>query len=290
MTSRNPHISVIIPITNMYGRLENLEASIMHATPNSFQIIIVHDRRDDATWIELNELTAKYNQGHIVLIDGVFGSAASARNEGVKNATHDLLVFWDADDIANPESLLGIAQDTDWTLYSAVATSFSIVNNAGRETFYRFTEDLLRNAYLTAAYPGIWRWLFKKIDLRYPYETFSMGEDQLYLAKNLRGLKVKFATEVTYQYFSGVTNQATAEITTTKMKDLIAVSEAFKILAKEKRHPYSEIVEMMRTGIALTLFKNGNFKVRLKNLLIVIPRFGSAFKILKARRPSGNQF
>jgi glycosyltransferase involved in cell wall biosynthesis len=285
----DPKISVVIPITNMSGRLENLEASIKRANPKSFQLIIVHDRRDDATWFELEDLTSKYDQGHILLIDGVFGSAASARNEGVGNAIHDLLAFWDADDVANPEGLLGIAKATDWSLYSAVATSFSIVNNAGRETFYRFTEDLKRNAYLTAAYPGIWRWLFKKIDLQYPYEAFSMGEDQLYLARNLRELKIKFATEVTYQYFSGVANQATAEITTTKMKDLIAVSESFKTLAKEKSHPYIEIVEMMRTGISLTLFKNGNLQVKLNNLLIVIPRVGIAFKILKARRPSGNQ-
>jgi hypothetical protein len=73
------------------------------------------------------------------------------------------------------------------------------------------------------------------------------------------------------------------------MKDLIAVSESFKTLAKEKSHPYIEIVEMMRTGISLTLFKNGNLQVKLNNLLIVIPRVGIAFKILKARRPSGNQ-
>ena len=110
--TQKPHVSIVIPVSNMAGRLQNLEKSIKATDPTIFQIIVVHDFRGADTSFELKELINRVNNGHIELYEGKFGSAGKARSEGMIHATGKYLVFWDSDDVGYPEQIVKVIEET----------------------------------------------------------------------------------------------------------------------------------------------------------------------------------
>ncbi|MCM1134178.1 MAG: glycosyltransferase family 2 protein [Clostridium sp.] len=87
-------ISVIIPAYNAEKYLVEAAASIQNQNwKGEMEIIIIDDGSTD------NTLTIAKKIGGIVLTKEK-GGAASARNMGIRNASGELLFFFDADDIA----------------------------------------------------------------------------------------------------------------------------------------------------------------------------------------------
>jgi glycosyltransferase involved in cell wall biosynthesis len=284
MEYSSPSISVIIPVTNMSGRLQNLETSIQEADPEYFQIIIIHDNRDDETWNELSTLIKKYNKGHLLAINGVYGSAGAARNEGMKYAKNELIAFWDSDDIGSIVSLAQVSRENDWTRYSAVVSSFTRNDEKKFAFDYVLGTDIESNEYAIAAYPGIWRWLFKKDSLRHTFKSYSMGEDQLFLAKNLQSLDISFNSKISYNYFTNVKNQATSDIGLTKIEDLKRVSQEIRVILNQKDISNRSIIKKMDVSINLTLVKHLKGIERAESILRVISKLPVALRILHARR------
>jgi glycosyltransferase involved in cell wall biosynthesis len=286
MRNQDHLISVIIPVTKMSGRLQNLERSIRNADAGKFQIILVHDRRDSATFEELREIERNYDRGHITLLDGQFGSAAAARNAGLKYASHNIVTFWDSDDIALPPEIVRICNQTNWNEVSAVAGSFIQVDKFSKEVSHLFGEKPKDNQVKLAANPGIWRWLFRRDYLSEPFEEYSMGEDQLFLIRNLSNLDIKFSSCVTYKYFSGIESQATEQIGINKVHDLENVSNEIRKILKQKEYLYSELMKLMFVGIQLSLFKYGHLTLRIKSGFTLILNIRKTFGILVSRRSS----
>ena len=279
-------ISVVIPVTKMSGKLQNLESSIRNADAGKFRIILVHDRRDSATFEELQEIEKKYDRGHITLLDGQFGSAGAARNAGLKFATQKIVTFWDSDDIALPQEIVRICNKTNWNEVSAVASSFIQVDEISKEVSHLFGEKLRDNQVKLAANPGIWRWLFRRDYLSAPFEEYSMGEDQLFMIRNLANLNIEFSSCVTYKYFSGIEYQATEQIGTKKIHDLENVSNEISKILKIQEYSYSELTKFMFVGIQLSLFKYGHLTLRIKSGITLILNIRKAFGILVSRRSS----
>jgi len=281
-------ISVIIPVTQMFGKLQNLELSIKAADPEIVQIIIVHDRRDEDTWLELREIIKRYDQGHIVAVDGVFGSAGAARNKGLELATNELIAFWDSDDLGDSSSLIKVSRETDWSKYSASVSSFSRVGDGGKTRNFIFSDEVKTNEYLIAAYPGIWRWLFLKSKINSRFKNFSMGEDQLFLAMNLKDLTITFNKIITYTYFTNVENQATGNINILKLRELSEVArELDRITESDSFRNYS-IVKKMNASLNLSLFKYSQGLMRFKYLIKLIHTPQTAFIIAQTRKVNVN--
>jgi uncharacterized protein YidB (DUF937 family) len=54
-------LSVIIPMTRMAGRMQNLDSWLSNSAGLPINIVIVHDIQDSFTAEELKELVKKYN-------------------------------------------------------------------------------------------------------------------------------------------------------------------------------------------------------------------------------------
>ena len=94
MPISRPAISVIIPAYNAERYLEETVQSVsMQRWEGPSEIIVVNDGSADGT-----EMLAK-SLGCRVISIPQSGPAAAARNEGIKNALHDLIFFLDADDV-----------------------------------------------------------------------------------------------------------------------------------------------------------------------------------------------
>jgi glycosyltransferase involved in cell wall biosynthesis len=238
----------------MAGRLKNLEKSIKSANPRIFQIIIVHDFREEETSSELKDLISLFNNGHIEFYEGKFGSAGKARNEGMIHATGKYLVFWDSDDVGCPEQIVKVIEETDWCSNSAVASSFEVVNRYSSRN-HSFTEDKSRNLNLLASYPGLWRWIFLREDVQIDFTPLSMGEDQLFLVQNLQSIKFTFSKKITYRYFLGIENQSTGTFDKRKSNDLSVVFSKVRKIEKTSEGEYKALLSRIVISQALTLLK-----------------------------------
>ncbi|GEM_PF-1133225 len=89
-------VSVIVPIYNDAGHLDECVNSIISQTWSNLEIILVDDGSTDDSYLKCLEWAKRDSRIHISKKEN--GGAASARNVGLKMATGDLLCFVDSDD------------------------------------------------------------------------------------------------------------------------------------------------------------------------------------------------
>ncbi len=92
----NPQVSIIVPIYNKEKYLSRCIDSIINQTLKDLEIILVDDGSTDTSVCILDEY--KKTDSRITVIRKVNGGASSARNEGLKIANGEYVMFIDADD------------------------------------------------------------------------------------------------------------------------------------------------------------------------------------------------
>lgn len=114
-TDESVDVSVIVPAYNAERFICGCVDSILEQRTNySVQVIVVNDNSSDGTLSRLEKYRGCGNVKIIDLRNG--GSAASARNEGLKHASGKYVMFADSDDMLLPnavETLLREAFETD---------------------------------------------------------------------------------------------------------------------------------------------------------------------------------
>jgi glycosyltransferase involved in cell wall biosynthesis len=250
----NPKLlTVIVPITQMAGRMSNLNIWFSEAVNLPMNIVIVHDIQDHHTSRELEDLVKNHSQLDIEVIEGTFGSPGLARNAGLTYPLATWTAFWDADDLPAPrEALAAIAQTNIQS--EVIIGNFTI--NSPEGTFYRNHKKRLENVALN---PGLWRLIIRSTELAgISFSAARMGEDQLYLVDlNLGSRKIFFSDKIFYQYFQGSTMQLTSnqESINHVEKTLNIVRSRFK-LDKKLQNRFSEVI-LMRLLIT-TIFRTKN--------------------------------
>ena len=89
-------VSVIIPIYNMEKYIEKCLNTLINQTYKNLEIILVNDGSLDSS-LRLCNLY-KEKDSRIIVVDKKNGGVSSARNEGLKIATGDYIMFVDPDD------------------------------------------------------------------------------------------------------------------------------------------------------------------------------------------------
>lgn len=87
-------ISIIIPLYNKENYIIQCIDSIINQSYNNFEIVIVDDGSTDSSIEKIKSVA----DDRIKIISKKNGGVSSARNEGIKNATGDWILFLDADD------------------------------------------------------------------------------------------------------------------------------------------------------------------------------------------------
>jgi glycosyltransferase involved in cell wall biosynthesis len=89
-------VSVIIPVYNVESYLEKCLNSVINQTYNDIEIILVNDGSTDQS-LEIIIHKSKMDS-RIIFVDKKNSGVSSARNEGIKMSTGELIAFLDADD------------------------------------------------------------------------------------------------------------------------------------------------------------------------------------------------
>lgn len=125
----DPLVSVIIPAHNEERHLPNAMMSISNQTYRNIELIVVDDNSLDGTKqayskgmfsYDLEGRTSRYESGK-------FGSAAGTRNAGAKLARGDIIIFHDADCIADEKMVARVVYNIDFLGFDGVATKTDVV-------------------------------------------------------------------------------------------------------------------------------------------------------------------
>lgn len=199
-------LSVIIPITQMAGRMGNLDTWLSKSVNLDIGVVFVHDIQDPFTANELEDLVNKHNQLDIRVFEGNFGSPGLARNFGLKSSLAHWIAFWDSDDIPNPQGAIAAINQAN-PRSEVIIGNFS-TNVSGEITTFEH-KGQLKNVALN---PGLWRMIIKTSALQgVNFCSTRMGEDQLFLIDlNLESRKIHFSSMDLYQYFQGSPMQLTS--------------------------------------------------------------------------------
>jgi glycosyltransferase EpsJ len=200
-----PLLSAIVPVTQMQGRLIQLEKWAKEAVKNNVQVILVHDWREDETEHELGLISKKLGQSEQDFISGKYGSPGAARNAGLKIAKGQWIAFWDSDDLPDVKNFLEMVDNADQSNFEVAIGSFSYFTMEDRIIDKKFAfprivdpgdlVGILRN-------PGLWRWAFRNEILKDAFFSKNkMGEDQQYLIEIDAFKREKyFYKKIVYQY------------------------------------------------------------------------------------------
>ncbi len=256
----SPLISVIVPITRMFGQLGELTSWLKEIDWQNFEVILVHDLQDELTSESLRLILSEHPM--LQIIEKTYQSAGLARNAGIEASRGNWIVFWDSDDKPVVSVLKEFFSDQDRDSFDVHVFSFAIEANQ-RATYYA-THNWREIAFL----PGVWRMIFSKSAIsncRFP--SFPLGEDQYFLGLiNLPKQRLRYLEQPIYTYQIGIKGQATSN--KSNLFRIIESLNALEDLRKNQTGDDHEFTSIMYWRQLFTLTKRGSLRLKLRAILI----------------------
>ena len=248
-----PLLTAVVPVTRMAGRLDRMKSWLEEVSQLDLEVIIVHDKQDEVTGIEITALCNSLNNPNVHLIEKYFGSPGLARNVGLSMSSGAWICFWDCDDLPLPGKILGVVRELDQQT-EIVIGQFELVDNLSERSKYlshtKCLSDLVSN-------PGIWRMVFKSGLIRNSeFTKFHLGEDQLFLLQHgPENRRILYTDEVFYRYFQGVPDQLTSQ--KNKVGDLFEVCNITSAILVDRNNEDQDFAILVFSKNALTCIKDG---------------------------------
>lgn len=96
MENKEPLISIIVPVYNASQYLEQCLKSVLGQTYTNIEVICVNDGSTDDSLRILQRI--KENDNRLIIVDKKNEGVSAARNDGIKTASGEYLMFVDSDD------------------------------------------------------------------------------------------------------------------------------------------------------------------------------------------------
>ena len=256
----SPLISVIVPITRMFGRLGELKSWLAEVDFQNIEVILVHDLQDELTSGSLRLISSEYPM--LQIVEKTFQSAGLARNAGIEVSRGNWIIFWDSDDKPSVSVLKEFFYDQEKDSFDVHVFNFASETN--KKTIYHETCNWRDIGFQ----PGIWRMIFSKSTiLNCPFPSFPLGEDQYFLALiNLPNRRLRYLNQPIYTYQIGINGQATS-----RRSNLFRILEsllALDTLRKNQSGTNHEFTSILYWRQIITLMKRGNVRLKLRATLI----------------------
>ncbi|WP_064091682.1 glycosyltransferase family 2 protein [Rossellomorea aquimaris] len=271
-------ISVIVPIYNAEKKLNLCIKSILNQSFKDFELILVNDGSTDNSLRMCKKF--KYNDPRVVLIDGVNEGSIAARKKGVEKATSDYVMFVDADDWIENDTIATLYKEViENSLDIVVCNTYKvlgkgrIIKQKNSSDFFRedkiFEEREIKKDLVTAYFHGhpfpasLYAKLYKKEFLlnsgKYLNRIEFLGDDLFFnLEIFLKASRVKIINKPLYYYRMG---GLTSKYMSSLFEDMVNGYEIQKEVIN-KFYPYSK--QEHENGISIMLLNT--FKTCLYNL------------------------
>ena len=257
------NLTIIIPVRNMAGKLKPLEESIAAALSAGFRVIVIHDKADDLTEIELRGFFANQDQSKMDLLTSVYNSPGGARNAGVSRVKTDWVTFWDSDDRPVVENLIQLYEIVEQSSADVGIGGYTDTNSLPQSSSRRYLHESQELNSIALA-PGIWRMIFRtKLVADSPFQSLLLAEDQILLSDiQITKRKIVFLSAVVYNYLSGNPESLTGQ--SRKTGDLVdSISHTLLNIKNQTSNTQREFDWIMLAKQALTLLKYGSMQNRI---------------------------
>jgi len=259
LSSNAKLLTVIVPLTQMAGRMANLASWLAKSAGLPMSIVIVHDIQDPQTSVELEGLIKKHDNLEIKLIEGVFGSPGLARNAGLKSPLATWTIFWDADDLPYPQEVCA-------ALGEVGTNSEVVIGNFTTSSIKGITPSQHRERIERVALnPGLWRMIIRSSVISgMNFSSARMGEDQLFLIDlNLGSRKIQYLDKDFYQYFQGNPMQLTSsQCSINEVEKTLKLVHQRLLANVNLRNKFSEII-LLRLFTTTIFRTKGNSRLHL---------------------------
>jgi glycosyltransferase involved in cell wall biosynthesis len=258
----SPLLTAIVPVTRMAGRFDRLKSWLEDISQLDLEVIIVHDKQDSLTGIEIAGLCKSLNNSNIHLIEKYSGSPGLTRNEGLAKSSGRWISFWDSDDLPFPERILDVLKVLN-THTEIVIGQFELVENPSEMPKYVSHSGNLGDLVLN---PGIWRMVFNsKLIGSSEFTKFHLGEDQLYfLQLRPEDREILFTDEVFYRYFQGIPGQLTSQ--KNKLGDLFEVCKVISAILVDTQSEVQYFAILIFSKNLMTCLKEGSLRLKVQAL------------------------
>jgi glycosyltransferase involved in cell wall biosynthesis len=266
--SSTSSLSIITPVTLMAGKLDKLKSWLIKLEDYDFETILVHDKRDEKTSLEIIDFLHSLSNRNVKLYEGRYGSPGTARNVGIQVASAEWVCFWDSDDFPHLENVRVLVDSLCNSNIDCIIGSFNRVNEISG---IKEVKSLGRNFQVDLALnPGIWRFIFRKKSFGdLTFTSLLMGEDQVFLANYLKNdTKYVVRNECVYTYFVGSANHLTKQ--KKALNDSSLAAEALLNIAKSKSNYIKKIVSIMFANQFLRAIKYSTLSGKLKSVRIFL--------------------
>lgn len=175
-------LTYIIPCYNAGIRLSKCVDSILQQGVSEFEIIIINDGSDEET-SKIAEAQKSKSQ-NIIVINQENSGACVARNNGIDKATGYYIMFVDADDTLEPQSVGRLVRNAeDNALPDLVISGYNIIEGERKQTTmlaaHDYRQNDLRKAFLRLcddlAFSSPWLKLYKKSVIKKKHIRFTDG-------------------------------------------------------------------------------------------------------------------
>lgn len=246
-------LGIIVPITKLMGKEQNLKKWLSHLPEGHIQIILIHDVQDKETALFLNEIVSIIHDSRVHLYEMSAKSPGVARNYGLKMCSAEWIQFVDSDDLPNIQGSLNLVSDHG-SQKKVIVGNYSVSRNG--EIFENLSSFCKDNLEMFAMNPGLWRIIFSRDLLNSKYfREFKMAEDQLFLLDlNFFSQKIIFSDKNIYTYFKNLDGQLTSS-----KRSINDISNVIPITAnhlKKSSQEVSKYVAIFLIRQLITEFKN----------------------------------
>lgn len=131
-------VSIIIPAYNCEKTIERCIESIMKQTYTNIEIIIVNDGSSDKTLDKIK----KYNSKKIKIINKENEGVSAARNAGINLASGDYIMFIDADDWIEKNTVNILVNETKKRKIEVIR--YCCFNNNEKEKLYELSDKIVK--------------------------------------------------------------------------------------------------------------------------------------------------
>lgn len=208
-----PLVSIIIPIYNAEGYLSRCVDSILAQTFADFELLLVNDGSRDSSLEICNRYAAQ--DSRVRVLDKPNGGVSSARNLGLESAEAEWIMFADADDWIEPNTLelaMPYVEKSDIVRLAWVAHLPDGVVKNKRVMYADTPAQLLKQLLRRRTKLAIWGTLIRKElflanDIRFD-ASYNYAEDWLALLRVVCKCKSVATLPEAFVYHYDMTNMA----------------------------------------------------------------------------------
>ncbi len=122
-------VSIVVPVYNNEKELEECIKSLVKQTYKNIEIILINDGSKDSSYQLMKEYQKKYS--NIITHNQENKGASQARNQGIRKATGEYLMFVDADDWIDENTVLELVEILEKKKYDNIRF-FGILEPSGK--------------------------------------------------------------------------------------------------------------------------------------------------------------